>query len=526
MSNTELDVRVESVRKEPGPTEVGPIPAPGVLEAPQPNGAAASNGQNGSQGFYRLNPLTGRGRIAMFRKIQHIHLVGIGGAGMSGIAEVLLTLGYKVSGSDLQSSETIRRLQELGGKIFIGHQESNVGDAQVVVVSSAVSSSNPEVQAARAKVIPVIPRAEMLAELMRLKFGVAIAGAHGKTTTTSMVAAVLAQAGLDPTMVIGGKVNALGSHARLGRGELLVAEADESDGSFLKLSPSLVAVTNIDREHLDHYGSMERLLDSFVEFINRVPFYGLAVLCADDAQVRALLPRVVKRFHTYGLHEHPGAAPPDFLATEVIPKKGETEFRAFFRGKSLGPFRLSIPGVHNVSNALAAIAIGLELEVPVDLIRKGLATFTGVERRFQIRGEQGEVMVVDDYGHHPTEIRATLAAAKQGWGRRLVVLFQPHRYSRTRDLGVEFVHAFDEADLLFLTEIYPAGEAPLPGVTGEKLAEAIRQGGHPATTWVERKEALADRVRPELRPGDMVMTLGAGDIWKAGLDLLDRLGDR
>ncbi len=462
----------------------------------------------------------------MFRKIQHIHLVGIGGAGMSGIAEVLLTLGYKVSGSDLQSSETVRRLQELGGKIFIGHQESNVGDAQVVVVSSAVSSSNPEVQAARAKVIPVIPRAEMLAELMRLKFGVAIAGAHGKTTTTSMVAAVLAQAGLDPTMVIGGKVNALGSHARLGRGELLVAEADESDGSFLKLSPSLVAVTNIDREHLDHYGSMERLLDSFVEFINRVPFYGLAVLCADDAQVRALLPRVVKRFHTYGLHEHPGAAPPDFLATEVLHKNGETEFRAFFRGKSLGPFRLSIPGVHNVSNALAAIAIGLELEVPVDLIRKGLATFTGVERRFQIRGEQGEVMVVDDYGHHPTEIRATLAAAKQGWGRRLVVLFQPHRYTRTRDLGAEFVHAFDEADLLFLTEIYPAGEAPLPGVTGEKLAEAIRQGGHPATTWVERKEALADRVRPELRPGDMVMTLGAGDIWKAGLDLLDRLGDR
>lgn len=459
----------------------------------------------------------------MFRKIQHIHLVGIGGAGMSGIAEVLLTLGYKVSGSDLQYSETVRRLEELGGKVFIGHRESNIGDAQVVVVSSAVSPANPEVVAAREKVIPVIPRAEMLAELMRLKFGVAIAGAHGKTTTTSMVAAVLAQAGLDPTIVIGGKVNALGSHARLGRGELLVAEADESDGSFLKLSPSLVAVTNIDREHLDHYGSMERLLDSFVEFINRIPFYGLAVLCVDDERVRALLPRVSKRFQTYGLKELPGAPPPDFRATEIIPRKGETEFRAFYKGKGLGPFRLSVPGVHNVSNALAAIAIGLELEVPIDLIRKGLAAFTGVERRFQLRGEKAQIMVVDDYGHHPTEVRATLAAAKQGWGRRLVVLFQPHRYTRTRDLGQEFVHAFDQADLLFLTEIYPAGEAPIPGVTGEKLAEAIRQGGHPAITWVERKEMLAERVRPFLQPGDLVITLGAGDIWKAGLDLLDRL---
>lgn len=459
----------------------------------------------------------------MFRKIQHIHLIGIGGAGMSGIAEVLLTLGYKVSGSDLQYSETIRHLEELGGKIFIGHKESNIGNAQVVVVSSAVSPANPEVLAARAKVIPVIPRAEMLAELMRLKFGVAIAGAHGKTTTTSMVAAVLAQAGLDPTIVIGGKVNALGSHARLGRGELLVAEADESDGSFLKLSPSIVAVTNIDREHLDHYGTMERLLESFVEFINRIPFYGLAVLCVDDDHVRTMLPHVIKRFQLYGLREHPGAPTPDFRATEIVPKRWETEFRAFFRGKNLGPFRLSIPGAHNVSNALAAIAIGLELEVPIDLIRKGLAAFTGVERRFQLRGEKGSVMLVDDYGHHPTEIRATLAAAKQGWGRRLVVLFQPHRYTRTRDLGEEFVHAFDQADLLFLTEIYPAGEAPIPGVTGEKLAEAIRQRGHPLTIWVERKELLAEQVLPLLLPGDMVITLGAGDIWEAGLDLLARL---
>jgi UDP-N-acetylmuramate--alanine ligase len=459
----------------------------------------------------------------MFRKIQHIHLVGIGGSGMSGIAEVLLTLGYKVTGSDLQYSDTVRRLEELGGRIFIGHQVSNIGEAQVVVISSAVSATNPEVLAAKAKVIPVIPRAEMLAELMRLKYGVAIAGAHGKTTTTSMVAAVLAQAGLDPTIVIGGKVNALGSHARLGRGDLLVAEADESDGSFLKLSPSIVAVTNIDREHLDHYKTVERLQEAFLEFINRIPFYGLAVLCADDERIRALLPRVVKRYQTYGLCTQPGMPPPDFQAREITLKKWESEFRAYFREKSLGPFRLSIPGTHNVTNALAAIAVGMELDVPVDLIRKGLASFAGVERRFQLRGEKAGVMVVDDYGHHPSEIRATLSAAKQGWERRLVVLFQPHRYTRTRDLMDEFSHAFDQADVLFVTDIYAAGEAAIPDVTGEKLAQAVRAAGHPSVTWVENKEQLADLVRPSLREGDLVVTLGAGDIWKAGLGLLERL---
>ncbi|MCC7213954.1 MAG: UDP-N-acetylmuramate--L-alanine ligase, partial [Nitrospira sp.] len=316
----------------------------------------------------------------MFRKTQHIHLVGIGGSGMSGIAEVLLTLGYKVSGSDLSQSETTRRLEELGGRIAIGHHESNIGDAQVVVISSAVAATNPEVVAAKARQIPVIPRAEMLAELMRLKFGVAIAGAHGKTTTTSMVANVLAQGGLDPTMVIGGKVNALGSHARLGRGDLLIAEADESDGSFLRLAPTIAAVTNIDREHLDHYGTMEKLNDSFLEFVNKVPFYGLAVLCSDDERLRNLLPRVVKRYQTYGLHEHPGHVP-DFRATDISLRQWGSEFRVFFRGRNLGPFRLSIPGIHNVSNSLVAIAIGMELDIPVDLIRKGLAAFSGVERR-------------------------------------------------------------------------------------------------------------------------------------------------
>jgi UDP-N-acetylmuramate--alanine ligase len=488
-----------------------------LLERQEPNATDVRD--------YRLRGsagLQGVRCMAMFRKTQQIHLVGIGGAGMSGIAEVLLTMGYKVTGSDLQTSETTRRLEELGGKIFIGHQESNVGEAQVVVISSAVAAGNPEVVAAKTRQIPVIPRAEMLAELMRLKFGVAIAGAHGKTTTTSMVANVLAQGGLDPTMVIGGKVNALGSHARLGRGELLVAEADESDGSFLRLSPTIVAVTNLDREHLDHYGSMERINESFLEFINKIPFYGLAVLCADDERLRALFPHIVKRYHTYGLHEREGVST-DFKATDISLKQWGGEFRAHFRGKNLGPFRLAVPGIHNVSNALAAIAIGVELEIPVDLIRKGLAAFTGVERRFHLRGETGGIMVVDDYGHHPTEVRATLAAAKQGWDRRLVVLFQPHRYTRTRDCVEDFAHAFEGADQLFITEIYAAGEQPIPGVSGEKLVEIIRAAGHPSVTFIERKESMPDQVLPHLKPGDLVLTLGAGDIWKAGTGILARL---
>lgn len=488
-----------------------------LLERQEPNGAGQRNGVSQPQ------PAGGLRRTSMFRKTQQIHLVGIGGSGMSGIAEVLLTLGYKVTGSDLHATDTTRRLEELGGRIFIGHEESNVGEAQVVVISSAVSPQNPEVLAAKAKQIPVIPRAEMLAELMRLKFGVAIAGAHGKTTTTSMVANVLAQGGLDPTMVIGGKVNALGSHARLGRGELLVAEADESDGSFLRLSPTIVAVTNLDREHLDHYGSMERIYESFLEFINKVPFYGLAVLCADDERLRALFPKIVKRYCTYGLSES-GGITPDFRATEITPKQGGSEFRAFFRGRNLGPFRLSVPGIHNVSNALVAIAIGVELDVPVDLIRKALAAFTGVERRFHFRGEANGIMVVDDYGHHPTEIKATLAAARQGWAdRRLVVLFQPHRYTRTRDLLDDFSHAFQDAAKVFLTEIYAANEPPIPGVSGSKLAEAIRAAGHPSVSFVERKEQLVDEVLPRLMPGDLVLTLGAGDIWKTGPALLAKL---
>jgi len=490
----------------------------GLLERQEASGI----GQRG-QAPQLYQAVGGVRRAAMFRKTQQIHLVGIGGSGMSGIAEVLLTLGYKVTGSDLHASDTTRRLEELGGRIFVGHQESNVGEAQVVVISSAVSAQNPEVVAAKAKQIPVIPRAEMLAELMRLKFGVAIAGAHGKTTTTSMVANVLAQGGLDPTMVIGGKVNALGSHARLGRGDFLVAEADESDGSFLRLSPTVVAVTNLDREHLDHYGSMERINECFLEFINKVPFYGLAVLCADDDRLRALFPNIVKRYQTYGLNEHEGAMP-DFFATDIHLNQWGAEFRAQYRGRNLGPFRLAVPGRHNVSNALVAIAIGIELDVPVDLIRKALAAYAGVERRFHLRGEANGIMVVDDYGHHPTEIKATLAAAKQGWkDRRLVVLFQPHRYTRTRDLLEDFAKAFGQSDLLFLTDIYAAGEQPIPGVSGAKLAEIIRAAGHHSVSFVEQKDRLADQVLPHLKSGDLVITLGAGDIWKTGLGLLTRL---
>ena len=459
----------------------------------------------------------------MFRKIQHIHFVGIGGSGMSGIAEVLLTRGYHVTGSDLASSDVTRRLETLGGTIFIGHDESHVKGAQVVVVSSAVQDSNPEVVAAKTNVVPVIPRAEMLAELMRLKFGVAIAGAHGKTTTTSLVASVLAHAGLDPTFVVGGKVNAMGTHARLGRSDLLIAEADESDGSFLRLSPSIAVVTNVDREHLDHYGSMDRLEAAFLEFVNKVPFYGAAVLCADDVRLRAMLPQMRKRYVTYGIHASSDAPVPDFQATEITVQRGVTNFRVRHQGKELGPFRLTIPGVHNVSNALAAIAVALELDAPLDLIRTGMAAFSGVERRFHVRGEKDGVVVVDDYGHHPTEIRLTLTAVKTVWPGRLVVIFQPHRYSRTRDLLDDFAHAFDQADVVYVTSVYAAGESPVTGVSGETLVERIRTAGHPEVHWMENTDGAVSRLIPDLQPGDRVLTLGAGDVWKMGVELLRTL---
>jgi UDP-N-acetylmuramate--alanine ligase len=454
----------------------------------------------------------------VFKKIQRLHFVGIGGSGMSGIAEVLLTLGYRVSGSDLAASEATRRLESLGGTIFIGHRAAHVEGAQVVVISSAVAPSNVEVVAARERMIPVIPRAEMLAELMRLKYGIAVAGAHGKTTTTSMIATVLAHGGLDPTAVIGGKLNRFGGPAKLGQGEFLVAEADESDGSFLKLSPTIAVVTNIDREHLDHYGDLDRIKQAFLDFMNKVPFYGTVILCLDEPHLQALLPRIEKRSRTYGRTSHA-----DLTAREIAFGPKGTQFAAVLNGTDLGRFSLSAPGGHNVSNAMAAILVGLELDLPVEAIRDGLAQFSGVERRFQIRGEAGGVIVVDDYGHHPTEIRATLAGAKEGWGRRVVVVFQPHRYTRTRDLFADFCTAFYQADVLVVTDIYPAGETPIAGVTAQALAAAIREHGHRDATYAESREAAVERVAKTVRPGDMVITLGAGDVWKVGAALLERL---
>jgi UDP-N-acetylmuramate--alanine ligase len=437
---------------------------------------------------------------------------------MCGIAEVLLNLGYRVTGSDLVYSETIRRLESLGGKVYIGHNAAHVEGAQVVVVSSAVSSQNVEVQAAKGSLIPVIPRAEMLAELMRLKYGIAVAGAHGKTTTTSMVATVLAYGGLDPTVVIGGKLNRFGSNAKLGQGEFLVAEADESDGSFLKLSPTIAVVTNIDQEHLDFYSDIEKIKSAFLQFVNKVPFYGAVVLCLDQPHIQEILPRIEKRYITYGMT---GQA--DLMAREEASKGWQTQFSVHLRGRDLGMFEIHVPGIHNVYNSLAAIAVGLELDLEVGNIRRALVEFGGVERRFQLRGERRGVLVVDDYGHHPTEIKATLAAARRGWKGRLIALFQPHRYTRTRDLLEEFATAFYQADVLFLTEIYSAGEQPIEGVSSAHLFEKLKAYGHKEVVYIPKKDEMVSQILPILRPGDLVITLGAGDIWKIGKELAEKL---
>lgn len=459
--------------------------------------------------------------FGMMRKIKRVHFVGIGGSGMSGIAEVLLNLGYRVAGSDLTESETTQRLQRLGAEVFIGHRPENLKDADVVVVSSAVRADNPEVVSAHERIIPVIPRAEMLAELMRMKYGVAVAGTHGKTTTTSMIATVLTHGGLDPTAVIGGKLNIFKSNAKLGQGEFLVAEADESDGSFLRLSPTIAVVTNIDPEHLDHYRDLEEIKNAFLEFVNKVPFYGLAVLCLDQENVQALIPQLRKRYVTYGL-----SSQANFRAADVTFRGLTTTFRAFANNKELGPISIQMPGLHNVYNALATLATASELDLDFQAVQEALASFSGVQRRFQIKGEWGGVMVVDDYGHHPTEIKATLSAAKEGWGRRTVVVFQPHRYTRTRHLFKDFLTSFNQADVLFLTEIYPAGEDPIPEVTIQGLYEGIKGHGHKDVTLIEDKSQIVERLLPRLRPGDMVVTLGAGDVWKVGEVLIQRLQKR
>jgi len=444
---------------------------------------------------------------------------------MSGIAEVLLNLGYKVSGSDLKSSAITERLAALGATIFQGHGRENITGAEVVVTSSAIAPDNPEVAAARAGHIPVIPRAEMLAELMRLKYGIAIAGMHGKTTTTSMVAAVLAAGGLDPTVVVGGRVDAMGSNARLGKSQYLVAEADESDRSFLKLSPILAVVTNIDREHMDCYRDMQDVEDAFVNFMERVPFYGMVVACQDDARLRALLPRISRRVVTYGADRKS-----DFLLRpgplKVAAGKPESTFQVEYRGRTLGEFRLHVPGSHNLLNATAAVAVGVGLDIKVDDIRAALEAFRGVDRRLQLRGQAAGVSVLDDYGHHPTEIRATLAAARQCGYRRIHVVFQPHRYTRTRDLIDDFGDAFRDADSILVLDIYPASEQPIPGITGEALAERMRRDAGERVRYVASFAEAVEAAALTAGAGDMVLTLGAGNVSQLVPQVLEALGSR
>ncbi len=444
----------------------------------------------------------------MFRgRVRHVHFIGVGGVGMSGLAEILRNLEFSVSGSDLKDGETTQRLRHLGVRVDLGHRAENVHGADVVVYSSAVSRSNPEMTEAVALGIPVIQRAEMLAELMRVKYGVALAGSHGKTTTTSLVATVLRAAGLDPTVVVGGRMAAFGSNARLGEGDLLVAEADESDGSFLRLTPTIAAVTNIDPEHLDHYGTHAALKEAFLQFIEKVPFYGLAVLCLDHPDVQELLPRIQRRHVTYGLS--PQA---DYSARGVRFEGTSTHFEAFRRGETLGEFSVKMPGQHNVLNCLAAIAIADELEVPLDVMKEALATFHGVARRFTVVAEVDGIALIDDYGHHPAEVRATLAAARRAYGGRVLVAFQPHRYTRTQLLFEEFTRAFNEADLLYLADVYAAGEEKIPGVDSSKLADGITRHGHHATSYLADRSAIVRKLVDAARPGDVVIALGAGDI--------------
>jgi UDP-N-acetylmuramate--alanine ligase len=448
-------------------------------------------------------------------RVKNVHFIGIGGIGMSGLAEILSASGYRVSGSDLQDSSICQRLRELGVRVEIGHSADHVQVADVVVVSAAVPATNPEIRIAEQRHIPVIARAEMLAELMRMKYGVAIAGAHGKTTTTSMVGSVLQSGGLDPTIIVGGRVKTLGSNSHLGSGDILVAEADESDGSFLRLMPSVVAITNIDREHMDHYGHFDRIREAFLDFANRVPFWGAAVLCLDDPHIQEMLPDVTRRTRSYGFSRQAEISA-DGIATDGL----TTRFLVTDQGRELGSVTLQMPGRHNVTNALAAIAVGLEFDVPFERIRAGLEEFRGVERRFEIRGERDGVVVVDDYAHHPAEIRVTLTAARQVSRGRIAVAFQPHRYTRTQDLFDELARAFHGADLLLLTDIYPAGEPKIPGIDSELLAQAARDCGQRDVHLVRESSAIVPRLRELTRPGDLLIFMGAGDIGRRAGEFL------
>jgi UDP-N-acetylmuramate--alanine ligase len=454
----------------------------------------------------------------MFKKIQKIHFVGIGGVGMSGIAEVLLNQGYSVSGSDLKLSPITDRLAKLGARIFEGHQAEHLEAVDVVVISAAVRSTNPELVEAQRRQIPIIPRAEMLAELMRMKYGITVAGTHGKTTTTSMVAVLLQQAGMDPTVVVGGRLNALGSNAKLGTGDFMVVEADESDRSFLLLSPTLAVVTNIDEDHMESYEGLDDLKDAFVRFVNKVPFYGAVILCLDEPNLQSIIPRIKRRILSYGFS---GQA--DLAVLNAVHQGFHSHYQLRYRGELLGDFRLNIPGRHNILNATAAIAVGLDLGVPTKVLRLALENFGGADRRFQVKGQVNGITIIDDYGHHPTEIKATLDAARHLGDHRVVVIFQPHRYSRTQYCFEEFARSFYQADVLVITDIYAAGEEPLEGVDSQKLVAAIKSYGHKSARYIGDLSEIGPLLESELKGGDVVITMGAGNVWRAGEDLLQRL---
>lgn len=455
----------------------------------------------------------------MLKNIQHIHFVGIGGSGMNGIAEVLINLGYKVSGSDLKQTEVTERLASLGGKIFIGHKPEQVGNAHVVVTSSAVLPDNPEVVQAKRLKIPVIPRAEMLAELMRLKYAVTIAGTHGKTVTTSLVSMVLAEGGLDPTVVIGGRLKNIGSSAKMGKGEFIVAEADESDGSFLKLTPTIALLTNIDDDHLDYYKTLDNIKNTFVQFVNKVPFYGSIILCGEDENIKSIIPRITRKYYTYGRGKNY-----DFYAENIVYEEMHTEFDLCFSGKNLGRLKLHFPGAHNVLNSLGAAAVGIELGVGFEKIRKAFLDFTGVSRRLEVKARKKDIVFIDDYGHHPTEIRVTLETIKSIWPeRRLLVIFQPHRYTRTRDLAKKFGPSFNSVSRIWLTDIYSAGEKPIPGISSSLILESFPAEKRETVTLISDREAIIKEVVKSLRPQDVLVTLGAGDVYKIGEEILNKI---
>ena len=457
--------------------------------------------------------------LKTFGQSRRVHFVGIGGIGMSGIAELLINLGFMVSGSDVQLSPVTKRLEQLGARIHKGHRGDHVTGADVVVYSSAVKMDNPEIQKALALKIPVIRRAEMLGELMRLKLGIGVAGTHGKTTTSSMVGLVLQEGGLDPTLIVGGKLKALGTNTKLGAGPYLVVEADEFDRSFLQLTPTMVVVTNIETEHLDCYEDLEEIKSTFVQFINKVPFYGSVILCLDEMALQEIMPRVERRIITYGLNPQS-----DIRALDAVFREQYTEFTVISKSRNLGRIKIQLPGIHNVKNSLAAIAVGLELQIDFTNIRKALEKFAGVHRRFEIKGDVKGVLVVDDYAHHPTEIKASLRAAQEGWGRRVIAVFQPHLYTRTRDFYQEFGQSFFNADILVVTDIYPAREEPIPGITGELVAEAARSVGHRHVLYIPDKEDVVDRLSELISENDLVITLGAGDIYKTGEALIKKMG--